>query len=573
MIKRKLSIAFFSLLAIFMCSCGNEEGKTSNNTIPSTSSTPSTTISTTIPTATKDPNLKYDIIGGEVIINDKELTSSNQINNNNRVFYQIFVGSFSDSNNDRIGDIRGIINRLDYLNDGDPNSGKSLGIQGIWLSPIFSSPTYHKYDVKNYYKIDIDFGTQQDLEELIQKCHERNIKIILDLPINHTSIQNEWFTNFKNAVINGDTTNPYYDFYTKVTKDEKVSGSKYSGLNSEYSYECNFDTAMPELNFDSENVKAEVLNIAKYWLDLGVDGFRFDAAKYIYFGNETKSAEFWDWYLTELRSYKSDIYTVGEVWSADGITDIYYEHGLSCFNFSTSGAEGKIASAAKQGNVTTYTKYVENYLTKIKTFGDHAIMHQFISNHDMDRAAGYLTTSFRYAQVGANLYLLSPGSPFIYYGEEIGIKGSRGSDNTDANRRLAMRWGDGDRVGNPTGATYKESYQINGTVATQIGDENSLLNHYKKLIMIRNSCPEIINGEYKALSSPVTTIGGFISTYNDSKVCVIHNTSIEPQTISLSDLKANEFNYIFAYSGYDGCTLIDGELTIQPQTSVVLRIK
>ena len=118
---------------------------------------------------------------------------TDKTDDNYRVFYEIFVGSFSDSNNDGIGDLRGIINRLDYLNDGNINSKDSLGIQGIWLTPIFYSPSYHKYDVIDYYRIDPTFGTQDDLDELIRKCHERNILVILDMVINHTSSQNEWF--------------------------------------------------------------------------------------------------------------------------------------------------------------------------------------------------------------------------------------------------------------------------------------------------------------------------------------------------------------------------------------------
>ena len=129
------------------------------------------------------------------------LTSCNKevdpIDDNYRTFYQIFVGSFSDSNEDGIGDLRGIINRFDYLNDGDINSGKSLGIQGIWLSPIFTSPTYHKYDTTNYYEIDPKFGTMDDLKELIALCEERNVKLILDLVINHTSHMHPWFKEFK----------------------------------------------------------------------------------------------------------------------------------------------------------------------------------------------------------------------------------------------------------------------------------------------------------------------------------------------------------------------------------------
>lgn len=149
------------------------------------------------------------------------------IDDNYRVFYEIFTGSFSDSDGDGIGDLRGIIDRMDYLNDGNINSGESLGIQGIWLTPIFSSPSYHKYDVIDYYEIDSDFGTQEDLVELLQVCHERNVKVILDLVLNHTSSSNQWFLSFAEAHRNGDTASPYYDYYTYVTKETQVSGRTY----------------------------------------------------------------------------------------------------------------------------------------------------------------------------------------------------------------------------------------------------------------------------------------------------------------------------------------------------------
>ena len=134
------------------------------------------------------------------------------IDDNYRTFYQIFVGSFSDSNGDGFGDLQGIIDRFDYLNDGDMNSETSLGVQGIWLSPIFQSPSYHKYDAKDYYQIDWRFGTEETLKALIELCHSRNVKLILDLAINHTSSQHEWFLQFKQARIDGATANPYYDY-------------------------------------------------------------------------------------------------------------------------------------------------------------------------------------------------------------------------------------------------------------------------------------------------------------------------------------------------------------------------
>ncbi|MBR3704693.1 MAG: hypothetical protein IKM11_04335, partial [Oscillospiraceae bacterium] len=149
---------------------------------------------------------------------------------NHRTFYQVFVGSFSDSNNDGIGDLRGVINRMDYLNDGNLNSDTSLGVQGIWLSPIFSSPSYHKYDAADYYKIDWRFGTEEDLKELADLCAQRNIKLILDLAINHTSSQHDWFVQFKQARMDGDASNPYYDYYSCVTTAEKQGGVTYQKI-------------------------------------------------------------------------------------------------------------------------------------------------------------------------------------------------------------------------------------------------------------------------------------------------------------------------------------------------------
>ena len=146
--------------------------------------------------------------------------------NNSRVFYEIFVGSFSDSNGDGVGDLRGIINRMDYLNDGDPASGKSLGIEGIWLTPIFLSPSYHKYDVTDYYQIDPSFGTLEDLQELIALCHARDVKLILDLPLNHTCSDSRWFKNFSNAHLMHNPQNAYYDFYSWISPEDPVPAGR-----------------------------------------------------------------------------------------------------------------------------------------------------------------------------------------------------------------------------------------------------------------------------------------------------------------------------------------------------------
>ncbi|MBQ7817388.1 MAG: hypothetical protein IJ388_01145 [Oscillospiraceae bacterium] len=491
------------------------------------------------------------------------------VDDNFRTFYQIFVGSFSDSNGDGIGDIRGIINRLDYLNDGDINSGKSLGVQGIWLSPIFASPSYHKYDALDYYKLDWRFGTEEDLKELIALCKERNIKLILDLAINHTSSQHEWFLQFKEARMNGDTENPYYDYYSCVTTDEKQNGISYQKIAGvDCWFECNFSGDMPELNFDNPEVRQATLDIAKYYLDLGVDGFRFDAVKYIYYGDTTRSVEFWKWYMEQLKAIAPDIYCVGECWSGETEILDYYE-AMNCFNFAMSQAEGVAASTAKGSSISQYTNYIASFQKKVLAKDQNGMVMPFLSNHDMDRIGGAFILD-GHMRMAANLYLLSPGSPVIYYGEEIGIRGSRGGENTDANRRLAMLWGDDDTIRNPVGSTYPEENQISTTVADQLVDENSLYNYYCELIAIRHQNPAIARGVYTDLKCGQRNFGGFRIDYAGETIGLFHNTDTEAVTYDLSKCKDCSFDEICAYIGMGDAKLEGTILTVGPQTSVIV---
>ena len=505
----------------------------------------------------------------EYAITDELLNSSYQVTDNARVFYEIFVGSFSDSNGDGIGDLRGIINRFDYLNDGDPNSGKSLGIEGIWLSPIFSSPSYHKYDVADYYTIDPKFGTQEDLDELIALCHSRGVKLILDLVINHTARSCSWFGEFTKAHRQGDTANPYYDFYTYYTKGETTpAGRAFAALSgTDIYYECNFYDGMPELNFDNPAVREEVLKISRYYLDRGIDGFRFDAAKYVYFGDHKQSVAYWKEYLTTLRAEYPGLYTVAEVWDGDGVTDLYYP-ATNCFNFTVAQVSGLMAETAKQGNAGKMAQYVEKYLAAIQNTNPDAMFVPFLSNHDMDRIVGSLTAESGNMQMAANLYILGPGSPFIYYGEELGMRGSRGSANTDSNRRLAMIWGDEDTIRDPEGTTYSRDNQIKNGAAQQMAEGSSLYNYYKKLIMIRKANPAIARGEYKSVAFTSTKVGGFTATLDGTTVLVLHNPSRNSQTIDLAPI--GDFTTLRAVVGMHGATLTGTSLEIEGQTSVVL---
>ena len=525
---------------------------------------------TTAPTepVQMDISGKYplDKTRNEAILNDfGTITAANS--GNARVYYQIFVGSFSDSNGDGLGDLRGIINRFDYLNDGDPNSGMSLGIEGIWLSPIFTSPTYHKYDCNDYYEIDPKFGTMEDLKELVELCHGRGVQIILDLVVNHTSTRHVWFQKFLTAHQNCDESDPYYDFYTWGTGSQP--GRSFHKLgNTSHFYEGNFSNEMPELNYDNPNVRQAMVDVAKFYLDLGVDGFRFDAAKYIYYGEAERNTDFWDWYMAQLRSIKPDVYSVAEVWDGDGVT-IPYNSSTNCFNFTMSQVGGQIAQTAANGDPGVMARYIESYLQQIRALRPDAMLCSFIANHDMDRTAGFLPISNGRAFVGANLNILTPGSPFIYYGEEIGLRGSRGGANTDANRRLAMLWGDGDTVKDPIGADY-DSAGRNGTVADQLPNGKSLYNHYKKLIAIRQANPEIAYGEFKALELEGTKAGGFLSTWQGKTVCVLHNTSTDEAKIDLSQIPGFSFESFTAVGL--GSAKIEGTiLTLDGQTRVVLR--
>ncbi len=532
-------------------------------------------ISDPIPTTTAptqpvqmDVSGKYplDTNRNEAILNDFGVISAEN-QGNARVYYQIFVGSFSDSDGDGVGDLRGIINRFDYLNDGDPDSGVSLGVEGIWLSPIFTSPSYHKYDCNDYYEIDPKFGTMEDLKELVDLCHARGVQIILDLVINHTSTRHVWFQKFLTAHQNYDDSDPYYDFYSWGTGSQP--GRSFHKLgNTSHFYEGNFSNEMPELNFDNPAVRQAMVDVAKFYLDLGVDGFRFDAAKYIYYGESDPNTDFWDWYMAQLRAIKPDVYSVAEVWDGDGVTIPYFS-STNCFNFSMSQVAGQIAQAASNGDPEVLARYIESYLQQIQALRSDAMLCSFIANHDMDRAAGFLPLSNGRAFMAANLNILTPGSPYIYYGEEIGLRGSRGGANTDANRRLAMLWGDGDTVKDPVGADY-DSAGRNGTVADQKPNGESLYNHYKKLIAIRKANPEIAYGQFQALEIEGTSAGGFLSTWQGKTVCVLHNTSTDEVSVDLSQIEGFSFES-FTAVGRGSAKLEGTILTLAGQTSVVLR--
>jgi glycosidase len=464
---------------------------------------------------------------------------------------------------------------MDYLNDGKPNSGKSLGIEGIWLMPIMPSPSYHKYDVTDYYAIDPQYGTMADFENLVAECNRRGIKLIIDLVLGHTSVKHPWFISAKQALKEGNTDDRYAKYYAKETKE--IPGKKWFKFEktpdgTQFYYEGNFSSSMPELDMDNPDVRREIIDIVKFWLDKGVGGFRLDAAKYYYYGEDYRNIQFLKWLNDECKKIKDDIYIVAENWSGPVSIQNYYE-AVNCFDFGMSGTSGDIYYTV-QGieSVTEFTERLALYQKQVLAKNQQAILTPFVSNHDMDRAAGFLDAGDYKMQMAANLYILSSGCPFIYYGEEIGMKGSRGSEPTDANRRLAMLWGDGDTVKDPSGSVYEKAKQTNGTVKSQLPKRTSLLNHYKKLIRLRKANPEIARGIIEPLDfSQYTAFGGFVSDYNGSKAAVFHNTGKNEITIDLANYADMNFSVVRGYAGKGKATLKGSVLTVSACTSVVLK--
>ena len=400
-------------------------------------------------------------------------------NDKYRTFYEIFPYSFYDSDGDGIGDLNGITQHLDYLNDGDTSTTDDLGIEGIWLMPVMQSPSYHKYNVTDYMTVDKDYGTNDDMKKLVEEAHKRHINVIIDLVINHSSRSNEWFRKAIEELKAG-KTDGYADYYHFAKGDKKV-GWHSAGVDGWF-YQGEFDTDMPDLNLENENLRAELQDIAKYWLtDIGVDGFRLDAVWWFESGNasldDDGSIEDLQWFYDYAKSIKEDVYMVGECWKDSMTISNFYKSGIdSFFNFDMQGSTGRVCTAVSDKNAKSYVNYLEMWQNDIRKNNPNAIDTPFISNHDTGRSAGFLLKETQ-KRLAASLYLMAPGDPFIYYGEEIGMTGSQ----NDPEKRTGMYWSAADKTG------YVEKIpgaSVDGkpekSVEEQLADEDSLLNFYKK---------------------------------------------------------------------------------------------
>ena len=446
---------------------------------------------------------------------------------NDTVFYEIFVRSFYDSDGDGVGDINGLIEKLDYLNDGDPATTDDLGITGIWLMPIMQSPSYHGYDVVDYYAVDEEYGTNEDFQRLMDEAHRRGIRVIVDLVLNHTSSEHPWFVESLNE------NSPYRDWYiwsdTRPTYTgpwgqsvwHSLGGSNYYGL---------FWSGMPDLNLRNPEVTAELHNVTRFWLEeMGVDGFRLDAIKHLLENGaaQENTADTHAW-LTDFhnfyKSVDSNAFAVGEAWTGTrelleytgDEVDIVFAFDLA--DDMLNAARGPFARAVSGRTAQMVSDFPA---------GQYAT---FLTNHDQNRVMSQLLGDEDQAKLAAVLLLTSPGVPYIYYGEEIGMSGTK----PDEDIRLPMQWsgdlpGAGFSAGRPWRAPAADTPQRN--IANQTSDPDSMLNHYRTLIQLRNAQPALRTGDWLPVESGSDSIYAFMRTSPEEMLLILVNASLEAVTV------------------------------------------
>ena len=500
-----------------------------------------------------------------------------QSTDNYRNFYQIFVNSFCDSNGDSVGDIPGIISKLDYLNDGEPEKGDDLGIDGIWLTPIAKSSSYHKYNVEDYCSIDPDFGTMADFEKFIAECNKRGINVITDLVVNHSSNKHEWFEKACEEIKQGNLDG-YAKYYHIVKEEDKTTGY-YLIQGTDYYYEANFSDTMPELNLSNPDVRAEIKKIMKFWFDKGVAGFRLDAIKYYDTGGDD-GKEFCKWLCDTAHELKKDSYIVGENWSGTTQISEWYQSGIdSQFNFPMSSAIGDYVTTVRTGNVKKLYTTMQSWQKKIQAKNKNAIDSPFLSNHDMVRSAASLVNNLENEKLAAMFYMFSPGTPYIYYGEEVGMLGS--DKDNDGTYRLPMPWegNEFDEINVPgvVGITSEDDYVVT-TVKDAQKDDNSLFKTYQQIIKLKLQNPEIARGTItKIIETSENYAAGYVIEYDGKKIIVFCNAD-KTETFSGEVSKSD-----CDYSGIAGqvtardvndstqAKLEASTLTVPPMTVVILR--
>jgi alpha-amylase len=445
---------------------------------------------------------------------------------NDRVFYEVFVRSFQDSNGDGIGDLQGLINRLDYLNDGDPATTNDLGVTGLWLMPVAQSPSYHGYDVSDFNTIEEDYGTNADFKKLVEEAHRRGMAVIVDMVMNHTSSEHPWF---KQAAIPGSDKENWYIWSSKKPNYRSPWGDEvwHKLDDSKRYYYGLFWEGMPDLNYRNGAVTLAMFDILKFWLgEMGADGFRLDAVRHLIEDGQVQSntPETHAWlqnFDNYVHSLNPNVLTVGEI--ADNTANIlpYVPDEVDiAFEFRLAEA---IIAAVNNGNKTLLTKQLQTVLDGYPE-GQFA---PFLTNHDMTRVMSQFGGSQEKAKLAAALMLSMPGVPFVYYGEEIGLTGVRPDDT---NVRRPMQWDSSATTGFTSSTPWLEpgTPDVEADVADQTGDPNSLLSTYRTFIHLRQDTPALRAGDTRIVQSSVPQVFSLLRASGGEAVLLLANISSEP---------------------------------------------
>ena len=447
--------------------------------------------------------------------------------------YEVFVRSFADSDGDGIGDLNGLTQRLDYINDGDPSSERDLGADCVWLMPVAESPSYHGYDATDYYRVEPDYGTNADFKRMVAEAHRRGIHVLVDMVLNHVSSEHPYFQ----AALR-DTASPYRAWFrfSPVPLGKGPWGAEAwhrSPVRDEYYYGV-FWSGMPDLDYQTPAVREEAKKIATYWLtEMGVDGFRLDAVPYLVeeggqlAGSPGTHALLRE-YAAHVRGVKPDAYTVGEVWDSVGAMLPYYPDQLeSYFAFELSD---DILAAVNQGRAS---ELLPGYL-RLQAALPGGRYSPFLRNHDESRTLTVLGGDRQKARLAATLLLTLPGTPFVYYGEEIGMA----ADKPDERLRSPMQWsarpGLGFTTGTPWEAAQPDSFST--TVAAQDADPGSLLNLYRRLVHLRAREPALGAGaRLVPLTASDPAVAAYLRREGDHTVLVVANLGASARSgVSLS---------------------------------------
>jgi glycosidase len=441
-----------------------------------------------------------------------------------RVFYEVFVRSFADSDGDGIGDLRGLTAHLDDLNDGDAATTDDLGVSGLWLMPIAESPSYHGYDVVDYRAVERDYGTADDLRAFVAAAHQRGIAVIIDLVINHTSRDHPWFQDARTP---GSAHDDWYVWSDEHPGVARSDGSRVWHPDGDRFYYGYFWEGMPDLDLANPDVTAELDAVADFWLgEMAIDGFRIDAARHlIEDGRELENTEAtFEWlagFRDRIHARHPEALVLGEVWDASSMSARYVRDGALDLTFDFGLASGTIISL-KSGDGGALRAAL-NEVTDL--YQDDGLA-TFLTNHDQNRLMTELGGDVGPAKLAAALLLTGGGTPFLYYGEEIGLTGQK----PDERIRTPMRWvSGGPAAGFSTGTPWQPlGDDPPGTdVASQRADPDSLHSTYRAWLALRAAHPALLGGDWIPVRAEEPSVVAFLRHAPGETILVVANVAGE----------------------------------------------